>query len=343
MARRKKVSGNDVKGICSLLMDHQSLRCRLLRSRKRVQSSFRSVLAFEFAKRSGDPDAFKKGVFKKHTERANELFKDVIKTGEVHPDIPWTKMTLMSAASVREYMEIEKQHETTMKALAKELAELKGLTEWIEHPDQTGFGYFALAQFIGETGDLSNYVTPAKLWKRMGLFPITKNGRSHMGSTWRKYTKKIGFGLSPEEWTERGYRPSRRSAFWLIGASLLKANGADTDKARKTKLRKGHTLRTEPGPYWLRWMKAKHTAYLKHPEWDWGPCNKCGGTGIYEGVVCETCGGLKVGCKQAQLHGCTLATKLLGKKLLVEWNDLDRDYDQKHWGIPAQDDEGLCL
>jgi hypothetical protein len=53
---------------------------------------------------------------------------------------------------------------------------------------------------IGETGDLSNYAGVRKVWKRLGL--AVYEGRAY--STWRRKG-----GLTAEEWTAAGYKPTR--------------------------------------------------------------------------------------------------------------------------------------
>lgn len=88
-----------------------------------------------------------------------------------------------------------------------------------------GLGLGSLAALIGECGDLSNYSTHSKLWKRMGLAPY--NGKAP--STWRMLSGKRG-GASAEDWKIMGYSPIRRSISWNIGQCVLKAQSARIDK-----------------------------------------------------------------------------------------------------------------
>lgn len=62
---------------------------------------------------------------------------------------------------------------------------------WVQEPEQRGFGLPSLYKVVGEAGDLAGYSGPFKLYKRLGLMPRTFDGKTHMGSTWRK------------NWTER--------------------------------------------------------------------------------------------------------------------------------------------
>jgi hypothetical protein len=84
-----------------------------------------------------------------------------------------------------------------------------------------GFGIGSLAAIVGECGDLSNYSTHSKLWKRMGLAPM---GGKAM-STWRR-----SGGLTSDQWQDAGYSPSRRSIVWNIGACVMKAQSAKVNK-----------------------------------------------------------------------------------------------------------------
>lgn len=80
--------------------------------------------------------------------------------------------------------------------------------------DVKGFGDLALAAILGETGDLSEYDNPSKVWKRLGLAPYA--GKA--GSTW----KMVG-GLGADEWTEFGYAPKRRAVVYAdVQTPLIK-------------------------------------------------------------------------------------------------------------------------
>ena len=87
-----------------------------------------------------------------------------------------------------------------------------------------GFGPLSLATIVGEAGDLSNYPTVAKLWKRMGVAVV--NGKRQGG---------LAKSASKDDWIEHGYNRERRSRMWNIGKSLVYAGGeyADLYRARK--------------------------------------------------------------------------------------------------------------
>jgi len=75
-----------------------------------------------------------------------------------------------------------------------------------------GLGDLSLSRIIGETGDLCNYPTPAKLWKRLGL-GVT-DGRCDR----RVKDKAIAEAM--------GYCSRRRSFVWVVGECLMKQTGS---------------------------------------------------------------------------------------------------------------------
>lgn len=136
--------------------------------------------------------------------------------------------------------EEEKELKKDMMAIAEELP----LDDFVA--DTQGFTWWSLAKIIGETGDLDNYSGPAKVWKRMGLAPITNHqGETKAGSTWS--WGKEG-RLTAEEWTEAGYCPFRRSVMYVIGETLVKAGDG---YKQIYDARRVHTRETHP-----EWIKG---------------------------------------------------------------------------------------
>lgn len=89
----------------------------------------------------------------------------------------------------------------------------KQLPVWPWAESVRGLGALSLAQIIGETGNLSNYANPAKVWKRMGLAVI-------QGQRQRKTTDK-------ELAIEMGYNPRRRSVIWIVGDNLIRTTNPE--------------------------------------------------------------------------------------------------------------------
>lgn len=118
----------------------------------------------------------------------------------------------------------------TFKIKIKEIdAEIEKLAGQLPHSKFVedkipGIALLSYGLLIGVTGNLSNYSTPAKVWKRLGLAPITKDGVTQAGSTWRNpKTRRAGATLTDEEWIAAGYSPQRRSLIWNMGAGMLRA------------------------------------------------------------------------------------------------------------------------
>lgn len=85
---------------------------------------------------------------------------------------------------------------------------------WAEFcADIRGFGPASLAVIVAEAGDLSQYSTHSKLWKRMGVAVM---GDVRQGG--------LGRNASAEKWIEHGYSGKRRSLLWNIGDALIKGN-----------------------------------------------------------------------------------------------------------------------
>lgn len=114
-------------------------------------------------------------------------------------------------AAIFPLVEGRKSVETARKQVEKRLAKLAAdlpAAKWVS--ETRGFGIASLAAIVGEAGDLSDYATVAKLWKRMGL-AVMPSGRQR---------KVIG-----AEGVEHGYSPTRRSVVWTIGDCIIKAGG----------------------------------------------------------------------------------------------------------------------
>ena len=113
---------------------------------------------------------------------------------------------------------------------------------WAWGKDIAGFGPLGLAVIIGEAGDLSNYATVSRLWKRLGLAVI--NGE--------RQRKKA----NAEDAIAHGYNPRRRAEVWsCVGDPLFKHQSGRVDKETGLVLR-------DPGPYRIVYDRAK-AAFLE--------------------------------------------------------------------------------
>jgi len=93
--------------------------------------------------------------------------------------------------------------ERRLKKLAKDLP----VYAWMKSIN--GFGEIGLCQIVGECGDLSNFSSPAKIWKYLGLAPITEYPVGPNGG--RLYSRRC------------------RSMMYVIGDSLIKKQGPYRD------------------------------------------------------------------------------------------------------------------
>lgn len=107
-----------------------------------------------------------------------------------------------------------------------------------------GLGPLGLALIIGEAGNLADYATHSKLWRRFGL---------HVGGGKAYYVKRAG--MTGEAWEAAGYCPRRRSVVYQITDSLLKSQ-IRKDKADPTK-------RIALGPYGELYLARKAREHEK--------------------------------------------------------------------------------
>ena len=101
-----------------------------------------------------------------------------------------------------------KNLEDVMESLAEELP----VFAWWN--SNRGCAALGLAKIVAETGNLSNYANPGKVWKRMGMAPY----KDKAASTW----KKTPNALTADEWVDLGYVARRRSVMYVIGDVLVK-------------------------------------------------------------------------------------------------------------------------
>jgi hypothetical protein len=94
------------------------------------------------------------------------------------------------------------------------------LPVWSFVQNVRGLGELGLATIIAETGDLSNYATKERVWKRLGLAVI-------QGERQRRVR-------SAEEAELHGYNPERRAWIWAITDSMFRHQWAgDKDENGK--------------------------------------------------------------------------------------------------------------
>lgn len=122
----------------------------------------------------------------------------------------------------------EEQYKYAIKELESRTRRLP-VWEWAK--DVKGLGAKSLGEIIGEAGDLSNYATIPRLWKRLGLAVLDGHRQGNPGK-----------GATAEDWIEEGYRPSRRAVMWVVGGNLMKKRTYREEYLA----RRAHTETTHP-------------------------------------------------------------------------------------------------
>jgi len=139
----------------------------------------------------------------------------------------------------------QKPYDKAIEKLAKQLP----VWEWVDR-DVRGCGASMLGQIIGETGDLSNYENPAKVWKRMGLAVMPDGKRQRR--------------VTGDEAIQHGYDAERRSLMYVLGDCLVKQNGEGAYR-RLYDARKALELERLPADAKGRqgWAHARASRYMQ--------------------------------------------------------------------------------
>ncbi len=132
---------------------------------------------------------------------------------------------VVSEPFIRARSVLEADRKTTESAMVAEAKNLP-VAEWVESIH--GFGMQSLANIIGESGNLSEYSTVSKLWKRLGLAVIS-------GERQRRVAGAAAM--------EHGYSPSRRSVMWNVGQAIFKAQSQRVDKETGEVIREAGSYR----------------------------------------------------------------------------------------------------
>jgi len=108
---------------------------------------------------------------------------------------------ITALSSLGPLKDFRKNVETEMRAGAE------GLPGYPAFKDVRGFTSLGFAKIVGETGDISLYANPAKLWKRLGLAP---------DESYKMETKAGTIAICKPR--------ARRAVVWTIGDCLIKGN-----------------------------------------------------------------------------------------------------------------------
>lgn len=226
-------------------------RCFAMEQRKRINLALGAYVRTRLGWSMALPDAERKKI----AARAAATVKK--------PADEFANIVSATKLASEPFEDIEKHAVKEMDAMAR------SLPAWASFgADIRGFGPGSLAVIVGEAGDLSNYSTHSKLWKRLGLavFDGQRQGQ-------------VEKGLSKEDraaaYIAHGYSPQRRSRIWNIGDSLIKGNKDGVYRAVYLE-RKKYELARDPE---MRPIKAHRRAQrymekrlLKHLWQAWRAC-----------------------------------------------------------------------
>lgn len=223
--------------VCRTLQTLQRQRVSAQKSRIMIENNLAATVATVMGYHAGMEEADRKA-------RRAEASKLIACIDKGKPLPAGTEAVAASVSAIVQNAMIAKggfeAFETGLEKEMERLIKSLPISAWIEGEDRRGIGLKQIAYIIGETGDLSNYSNPAKVWKRMGCAPF----KGQMPSTWRRKG-----GLSAEDWTEIGYSPRRRAMIFVMGENIVKQNH---------------------GSYRKRYDEAKVAAKAKHEDWSDG-------------------------------------------------------------------------
>lgn len=198
----------------------------------------------------------------KERVKINALVKQMIKDIRVgKSDLPFAEVVAASDEARAPADKLRNENEKKMEQLAETLP----IWPWCEAIH--GIGALGVATIVAETGNLSNYPNPAKVWKRLGYAPFGREpGTELAGSTWRRETWRP-HALTAEEWTDHPFSPERYAlmfqiAYWLRNAQWIS----------KTKTESG---KGEPkGEYGKIYGERYERTKVLHPDWPDGRRDK---------------------------------------------------------------------
>ena len=186
--------------LLSELAELQAQRTFCIKSQSRCDRSTEAMIARVLGYRPDADEKDRKAVWK----QASAVRKAVEGgDGQIRTDDQCTRalsacspLILLSAQSRAAWDAHRQQVEKRMRKIARQLP----VWSWVE--PIKGFGDLGLAIILAETGDLSNYATKERVWKRLGLAVIEGE----------RQQRKAG----AEAAAAHGYNPRRRAEIWTL-------------------------------------------------------------------------------------------------------------------------------
>lgn len=272
-----------------------------LKMRDMNANPIRSLVAGKLGFTTDMTDEEREKKFSEAQKLINKIVKGKIQVPEMQEFVMAANMAISNFNAKKEMYDEE---------MVVAVKKLPMADAFCDHPDRRGFAHLFLAEFLGETGDLFNYSTVAKVWKRMGSAPFEKNGEIHMGSAWMKQ-KKLKGKLSDDDWKDLGYCPRRRSILYLMGKNMRNQNWRVPPV--KEKITKKILVPGVAGPYRAKYEKKKAEWQARFPE--------------------ELGKGPGKGPGHSDLQGMLVASKLLAKDITLAYWAQDPSFvpESKPW------------
>ena len=227
------------------MRDHHRQRRFAMKIQQKMDRALESYVRINFTKWTPDLDDDERKKFNAEVDRLIEAAQE--NTG------PETliRIVAMTEEGRKPSDVVRKENEKAM----EKLAVLLPVYPWIESIH--GAGAKGLATIVAETGNLSNYPNPAKVWKRLGFAPYD----GYAGSSWKRETwRPKGRKLTKEEWIENPFSGERYAlihqvAVWLKNAQWIGA--AKTDDG----------VGVPNGVYGSIYAKRRAHTAKTHPDW----------------------------------------------------------------------------
>ena len=191
-----------------IIMEHQRRRAGIIKMMNAQKSQIMAYITRLIGYNSFQDEKERKQKW----DLAGKIFDAITKTGEI-PDgyTEIAKLCIPPAMAVNTSLtQLADERKNIEKEMIDCVRSLPVCDWWIA---MKGRSYLGLAIIIGESGNLSDYPNPAKLWKRFGLAVMDGVRQGGLSKT-----------AKAEEWIEHGYCKRRRSIIWTIGDCLIKTN-----------------------------------------------------------------------------------------------------------------------
>jgi hypothetical protein len=222
-----KTSKKRIAEVCALLQEYQTNRKATIKAQNKLKAQARSFVARYLGYHVGMDEKEGKALF----AQAKKLVKKIETEGDTHIASVFVSALKGARTPLDEYRKaMEKEMENIV-------TELPICDWWVSHP---GMSYGGLAVLIGEIGNLNDYDSLPKIWKRMGVAP------------------QECYRMEKKDGTTAIAKPrQRRSVRYTIGDAVIKNNVTIDPETKK---------RT-PAKYRSIYLWRKEVESKSHPEW----------------------------------------------------------------------------